>query len=555
MDVRAHKAAGTWRYGAAIILLGFIVYAKALHGGFIWDDDAYIKSNAGIKDITRIGSLFSQRVGEGYTGRATPSPFYRPLQMALYAVAYAFWGPAPLVYHLLNVLLHIGVALCLFGLIAHFFADRQLAGLAALLYVAHPAHVEVVANATGTADPLSALLLLLSFICYAKACASPRGPLLAGAVFFFSGALLAKENALVFPLALLFYHYVFQKKVRALLFLPVAGVALCYLMLRAEVLDTALVDTARFASMLPRVPGFFVGLAAYVRILFFPVGLHVYYGDLLFTFADARAWLGAAFFGLLLGAVVRCRKRETLFAFAAGWFLIFLLPVTNIYKVNDSFIKEHWLYLPSAGFFLVLARALLDFYRRGGGRRRVLGLGAMVLILAFYAASTVGLCAYWSDPLTFLKRSIHYYPGYAVFYNELGVELEERGRPQEAADLYLEALRRDPGLTAVYSNLGRSLARAGRYAEAVGAYRRFLAHHPEEVSVYFAVAGCYDKMGRQEEAGRLLEEGRRKGRELTQKYALLAEELRAAGRWKEAIAAYRKSLSFVSLPSVSKSGV
>ncbi len=537
------------RQAIGIILLGLIVYANALNGDFIWDDDAYIKSNAHIRDICRVGDLFSQRVGEGYAGRTAPSSFYRPLQMVVYAAAYALWGFEPFGYHVINVLLHIGVALCLFWLIAYFFADRPLAGLAVLLYIAHPVHAEVVANASGTADPLSALLLLLSLICYVKSCTCARGLTDAGALFFFAGALLTKESALVFPLILLFYHYVFRKKVRPLFFLSMVGVAFFYLLGRGAVLGFSLVDAGRFAAMPARVPGFFVGLTTYLRILFFPLGLHVYYGDLLFSFADKRAWLGAAFFVFLLWVAIRNRKRDTLLLFAAGWFLLFLLPVTNIYKVNDSFIKEHWLYLPSVGFFLLLSRALLSLYRQEGRTRRILASSGMVLIIAFYAVSTISLNASWSDAVTFLKRSIRYYPDYAVFYNELGCALEERGRIEEAIGFYREALTRDPGLTAVYSNLGRSLVQAGRTDEAVAAYRRFLASHPEEISMYFVIAGCYDRMGRHEEAALLLEEGRRKGREWTQRYQFLGEEFKKAGRWKEAVAAYRRSLACASSAS------
>jgi len=501
------KTMGVSRWVMVIVFLGLIVYGNVLNGAFVWDDDAYIKSNAHIKDMSRIGSLFTESVGEGYAGMTPASSFYRPLQMAVYAVAHAFWGLAPAGYNLINILLHIGVALCLFWLIARLFADRRLAGVFVLLYIVHPVHVEAIANTSGTADPLSAFLLLSAFIYYVKAADTSRGRFFVGTVVCFSGALLTKESALVFPFALLLYHGVFKKKIRPLFAVSTAAVCVFYLLLRRVVLGGSLVDPVLLAAMFQRVPVFFAGLAAYAKILVFPVGLHVHYGDPAYTFGDVRVWAGVSLFLLWWTYALKNRRGDPLVLFSTAWFFLFLLPVMNIYRVNDSFIKEHWLYLPSVGFFLILARTFLRVIDGGGDKRRVLGVSGVFLVIVSFAVCTMRMNMYWSDPIVFLERSIRYNPDFAVFYNELGCEREARGQIHEAIGLYLQALARNPGLTLIYLNLARSLAAAGRTQEAVETYRLFLSYHPQYAPAYYAVAGCLETIGRSDEAARWRAQG------------------------------------------------
>jgi tetratricopeptide (TPR) repeat protein len=294
--------------------------------------------------------------------------------------------------------------------------------------------------------------------------------------------------------------------------------------------------------MFARIPGFFVAFASYIRILFFPVNLHVHYGDITFRFYDARVLSGMLLFFSLIFYAARNRKKDPLFFFALGWFLIFLLPVSNIYRINDSFMKEHWLYLPSVGFFLIVARSLLQFFSRH--KQRILGTLGIAATMVFYSMCTINLNAYWKDPLIFLNRSIRYCPDYAVFYNELGCEYLNLGRFEEAAGFFQTALKKNPGLVGVYFSLGVAKEKSGKYLEVIEAYQAALKENPEDLSKYYLIAGCYDKMGQKKDAENIRRQAGEQSLAFAHQYRAKGEKLRQSGRLKDATIAYQRSLSF-----------
>ena len=88
-------------------------------------------------------------------------------------------------------------------------------------------------------------------------------------------ALLSRENTLVLPALVLAYHYAFRRRVRLSRFLPLLAVALLYVLLRATVVDAPLMQGPSDHSPLKAVPGMFVALTEYLRLLILPIGLHM----------------------------------------------------------------------------------------------------------------------------------------------------------------------------------------------------------------------------------------------------------------------------------------
>lgn len=523
-------------------VIGFFVYLNVLNGDFIWDDDVYIRYNTHITSYSYLPSVFSERMADGYIGRIPSGNFYRPLQKILYIVGHSLWGMQPFGYRLLNVILHIAVALCFYWLITLIFSDQILAWMAALLYVVHPVHVEAIGNMSGTQDPLSSVFVLLALIFYLKTDRSLRISCYLITFFCFLGALLSKENSIVLPLILLLYHYVCKKKVKPMLFLSLAGLSVLYLVIRVTALDCLPVEAGKASQMMARIPVFFAALINYIRILFFPLHLRVHYGDVLFKFSDTKVLLGILFFISVLWYAVKNREKDRFFLFAAGWFFIFLMPLANIYPVNDSFMKEHWLYLPSIGFFLIVSRLLLTWCR--DKKLKNLGVISFAVLLLFYSFCTIRLNNYWSDPFTFFKRSLRYSPDYAVFYNELGIECEKRGLFKEALVFYQKALVKNRRYIDPYFNVSRSLIREGRYAEAAGLFKQLLKNDPENLSLYYSLAYCYDKMSKKDEADKLRHQALAKSFEFAQKYRGEGDKLVEMDRPEEAVAAYKSALGF-----------
>ncbi|MFA5355879.1 MAG: tetratricopeptide repeat protein [Candidatus Omnitrophota bacterium] len=483
---------------ALIALLGFLVYFNSLSGKFIWDDYCYVKNNSHITSFSYLPGLFTEDIG---AGSGVPSFFYRPFQMVTYMIDYALWGLNEFGYHLINLILHIIVSLCIYWMVTALFEQRVVAFLTSLLFIAHPAHVEAIASISGRAEPLVALFMLVMVILYSKQLSSGSRKLYALTLLSFVCALLSKENALIAPLLILLYHFTFTKKIKPGLFLSILAVSLSYIIIRISVLSRLLTEsllpyTPDARTFFSRIPGFFSALVFYLRILVLPFDLRVDYGSRLFRFSDPAVIIGMAITVFLTVYAFKRRRKDKLLFFSVIWFYITLLPSANIYKINESFMKEHWLYIPSIGFFLVLARSLVSLY---GSRLKAAAVFSTVALLCFYSYLTARQNVYWSDPIVFMKRSMQYSDNY-VFYEQLGLEYYNRGNFKEAADYYKEAIRRVPGNSRLYEALGVCYKALGRYKDAIAAYQRLLGMRPAESSAYYELGDLYDKAGEASEA-------------------------------------------------------
>eukprot|EP00937_MAST-01D_sp_MAST-1D-sp2_P000736 g736.t1 len=199
----------TWIQDTGIAAAAVLSFSNSLHGDFTLDDDGSIVQNP---DVTVPGDgVFNDESlralwAHDFWGKELSDPSshksWRPLTTLSFRAQHALSGLALLPLHTVNVALHALASVLLARLCRrHAFgrAGADAAALAALLFAAHPVHVEAVASLTGRADTLcavffvSALLLLLPARLH-------RAPLrAAGGLALAAGALLCKETGAMAP--------------------------------------------------------------------------------------------------------------------------------------------------------------------------------------------------------------------------------------------------------------------------------------------------------------------------------------------------------------------
>ncbi|MFA5164268.1 MAG: hypothetical protein WC481_01720 [Candidatus Omnitrophota bacterium] len=391
-------------YAAGIVLLGILAYRSALFGDFVLDDLTLVVLNAHIQDLSGAGRLFLENIGAGFSQQAS-SAFYRPLQILSYAVDHSFWGLNYAGYHLTNVILHILAALGVFQLVRMITGKETLSFIAAAVFAVHPVNTEAVSYISGRADPLSALFIFLCLICYIKYLdtSGVKYYLLFPLCYFC--ALMSRESGLMVPVFILLYHFSFRRKVtRRLAFglaVPLTVVTAVYLLMRSVALNSML-PHYHSAALPARFAGFFSAFAEYIRILFMPYGLHMEYGRKAFCFSDPRVIIGALLFAACIYFIVRKRKEGGAAFFFAAWFIAGLIPVSNIFPMG-AYMAEHWLYLPSVGFYAVLASAVVRLPKAA-----TVALPAVILL--GLTAATAKQNRYWADPQVFYTRTLEYSP-------------------------------------------------------------------------------------------------------------------------------------------------
>ena len=508
-----------------IVLLGFVAYANSLDGRFVWDDERLVKENSYIKSPSHISEVFSENIAAG-AGRKTS--FYRPLQMLTYMADYSLWklnvrgcllmrsregGVLPMEnptrdypfkgsrgqgaphkeppvwgYHITNIILHILVALSVFVLVSMLFGDTLLAFLTAAFFVAHPIHTEAVSYISGRADPLAALFMLLTFIFYIKDLTVPMA-------LSYILALLSRENSLILPFLILLYHVVFKERLSKRNFSLLVLFAFVYFLLRLTIAKPLLAHTASEATFLDRLPGSFAALATYVRLLILPFPLHMGYGNMTFSFVDPRVIAGAFIFALLLFFILST-KRSRLTSFSFGFFLIALLPFSNLYPLH-VYMREHWLYLPSIGFFLILAKGVCEL------RRRHLvypAFGLASILVVSYTSLTMLQNRYWRDPVSFYERTLKYGDESASLYIDIGTLFNDAHRYEDAIALFQKAIALVPDSADAYNNLGIAYFGTGKKDGAIASLKKAIAIDPNLAQAYTNLGNVYDGVGEKEKA-------------------------------------------------------
>lgn len=520
-----------------IIILSFAIYSNSIDGGFIWDDKDLIKDNIYIKDWSYLPDIFTKHIGAGGDAKYFS---YRPVQMITYMINYSLCGLDVRVYHFTNILLHILATLAIYWLISVLYGDRLLSLFSSILFVSHPIHVAAVTYMSGRADSLALIFMAVCFILYIKNLNTAKISTYALVLLTYMFALLSRENSLIFPALVLLYHYAFKKRVSSRNFFPILGVAFIYIVMRFTFLKSLVPHVESPNTLFQRLPGFFVAITNYMKIIFFPVDLHMEYGPKLFNFQNPKAILGVFILFSLLTYAFRKRDRNRLVFFSVFWFFIALLPLSNLYPIPIAYMAEHWLYIPSIGFFLLLANVLIWLYRTK--KIKILAIGLITFLLVFYSSLTIRYNEYWKKPIAFYERVLKYAPDATRTLNSLAFAYSDIGRKEEAIALFKKAIEIRPKYRATYNNLGVLYYNLSRYKEAIDLYNKAIETDPNNARTYNNLGNSYSAIGQEEKAIAAYKKAIEINPNSAAAYNNLGVTYYDLDRFKEAIAAHKKTI-------------
>jgi tetratricopeptide (TPR) repeat protein len=482
-----------WLAPALVVLAALLTYASSLGNGFVWDDPVILQ-----RQLVVFDSLGDVLAPPRDIPQFSPD-YYRPLTIATYLVDRAVGGERPFAFHLSVVLAHGVAALLLWALAAQLLAGAPGAGVGALgaglLFAVHPVHAESVAWAAGRSDVLATVFLLAALVAHGRSPWTWRGSAASGAAALAS--LGAKEAGVaLFPLVVL-RHLLVRPTRRPLVdwlrgYAGVALAGLVYVLLRRHALGE-FVGTAPSIAATQRSPlEVAAALGTYAGKLLWPWPLNAYIDHVAVTPAIlcAAALLLAAF-----GAAAwRWRaSRDGLPLFALLWIGLTLAPsLAILWKIPDAPLAERYLYLPSAGFCLLVG----DLAGRGWARlstpgaRRAAAAAAAAILLAGGAAAA-HRCRVWHDDIALWEDTEAKSRLSGMAARNLGAAYQQAGRPAEARAALARALERRNdarGLQTIHNNLGTLAMMDGDYAVARRAYEQALAAAPDAPDTLFNLA-------------------------------------------------------------------
>jgi tetratricopeptide (TPR) repeat protein len=383
-----------------------------------------------------------------------------------------------------------------------------------------------------------------------------RGVPVTSLVFFFLAA-LSKETALTLPVLLFAYDYSFKRDSvfrptpetfylllkRYLPYLVVAGI---YFILRTYAIGGfAPVKVHAELSGYEYFINVFPLFAQYLGKMILPINLNAAY--VFYPISSLLEWKGIMAVAVTLGFIFTlylARDRNRVVFFSLLLVVIPLLPAFYIPALGEHTFAERYLYLPSAGFVIIVSLGLcgiasLDVLR---GRAVPIMLSVVIIMTALYSAGTIKRNPVWKDSLTLWSDTVKKSPDSYGVRNNLGLAYHNLERHVEATREYKEALRLNPDYALPHNNLGLVYYDMGRHAEAIIEYKEAIRLNPDFEGAHNNLGNAYYNQGRIDEAIVEYEETIRLKPDFAGAHYNLGRTYYDKGRMDEAIREYEETI-------------
>lgn len=424
----------------------------------------------------------------------------------------------PTLFHGVNVLIHIGVTLAVFGLLRALRLPHWPAAIGAALFGVHPVQVETVGWTSGTKDLLCGLFSVLALTGYVRAAqrsvdddttkrvavTARRAHLVkpyAWATLALVAAMLSKPTAMVVPvMAFVVDALLIGRPVRRAAVWLAPWVLLSIACAIAARLVQPIGDVSHAGPLVYRPLVALDAVAFYIGKLLWPMNLAVDYGRTPhMTIASGSpfvTWVVPV--ALLAVALWAWRKHgQAVPLVALAIFAIGVGPVIGLVSYDFqrlSNVADHYLYLPMIGVALLVAFAMSRASGATGAVRPIWRTVAAVLLVVLAVRSAVQ-AGTWRDTASLFNHVLRVNPTSGTAYNSLATLAVEQRRPTDAIPLAERAVQHAPKMTEAWVTLGAGYAMTGDMARATAAYRKAVEVDPNEPRALAALGGATAMLG------------------------------------------------------------
>jgi tetratricopeptide (TPR) repeat protein len=158
---------------------------------------------------------------------------------------------------------------------------------------------------------------------------------------------------------------------------------------------------------------------------------------------DFGAIVSVLFVVCVIGGLVYLIRRSPLAGFAALWVCLTLLPVMNINALGRNAFTERYLYIPSAGFCLLITLGAARLIQRLDSRyQKPVGVVLFVVAVSTLAAETIHRNPDWKDDQTLFSQTLTNSPDAPFVRNMVAnAESNDPSKSSSAEENYAQAVR------------------------------------------------------------------------------------------------------------------
>jgi tetratricopeptide (TPR) repeat protein len=522
-----------------------IVYSNTLNSSWHLDDFPNIVNNPlihisdlSVSSLLRSSNLFMDQ-NAFYSGIP-----YRPVAFLSFALNWYAGGNQVTGYHIVNILIHILCAGCLYFLLLSLFESPRLTGcfqddensialLAAILWAVHPIQTQAVNYIVQRMALMAALFYLLGMICYVQARMDTdkwrRSCLYTGCACCLALAVGSKENAVIFPLSvglieIIFFQdlanpsnrkRIFQLAIATVITTIALGLLFAYILkLNPITFIHGLLKTRSYTltERLLTEPRVVIG---YLLQIFYPVlsGFSIDHSitvstSLLKPITTTASLL--SIIGLLVLAIFRIQKSPILSFAILFYFLNHIIESTIL---PLELIFEHRNYLPSLFIFFPIAAGAVLAIRRYRMTHRpfmlMLGSALLTILIVMLGVTTYLRNNVWASEKTLWEDALLKAPDSSRPYGRLAYYYDMAGQHDLALRLYEASLTKKwarlSTRSVTLSNMARIYADKQDYEKSIDLYDQSFSQNPDDLQPMFHKARLLITMERWNDARQIVD--------------------------------------------------
>jgi tetratricopeptide (TPR) repeat protein len=490
---------------------------------------------------------------------------YRPLRWITYAIDYQFTGLNPTGYHISNIAFHALTTFLIYLTILTLVENRRIAFFAALIFAVHPVHTDSVAYISGRRDILSTLFYILGFYIFLESRKKKKSKFLVLSLAAYLLAIASKEMAVTLPAIFFIYDLIRSlpdegsltnrlfnalKKVISsykffyLAFLTPAILFTCYkVLIKSPSNKAGLYGGSLYIQLLT------VGkiLVYYIKLLFFPINLIADYSFNSFplpqTLFEAETLLSLVVLFAIAFLTLKLLCKNKIMAFSLIWFFITLLPVCHIFP-HHELLAEHYLYLPSFGFVLLIALVLELLLTSTKYKHHIYTV--FILVILLFSVRTFYRNYDWKNSFTIWQKTVKTVPHCVRAINNLGVEYFKRKDLKQAKALHQKALEIQPVYEKAYYNLGNAYRTEQNFDRAIEMYKKAVQLNPKNFRAYNNLGNAYAIQKRYDQAMKEYKSVLKLKPRYAEAHNNLGNVYRSLGKTDLAIAHYKRAIKIKS---------
>src|SRR4030095_9593059 len=248
-----------------------------------------------------------------------------------------------------------------------------------------------------------------------------------------------------------------------------------------------------------RISNAFVAYVVYIRQMFWPTGLAVFYPHPEHRLPVWEISLASIVLVGITAAAFVFRKKAPYFMTGWLWYLGMLVPVIGLVQVGWQGHADRYTYLPQIGLYIAVTWAVTDLTCSWRFQRIALGAAAVFIVCAFTWRGWLQT-SYWRDSETLFTHALAVTSNNDVALNNLGIIFLDKGQLDDAISKLQAAIDLRPENAPAHDNLAKTLLKKGQVAEAMVHYRKFLELEPASVEARNTLGTALIQQGHVREA-------------------------------------------------------